>query len=236
MVVADLERPLFRQRHMRGERLVHPPDKIGDLLVPVDAFSAAEFLQMLLRQLQQRWEHDCRRCAGGIEVAILDGRVDSRICVALDRLQNSKQAAEHIGRVVALCIEFHSQYLLGAEWCFISGVVRFQNCGAAARDLLLCADAQRDAVEQSGRVAAAGQNGAQQVTGQLRCRCGTALLQVDGFPGQCPDGQLRVRVVAWAHDLQRLLVSADVPGKALHTVAQKKADGQPRSVRREARK
>ena len=238
MIVTDLKCALLRQRHTHRIWLCHLSHQFGELPAVEDPASLSQLLQMLLRQLYERGKYDRGRCAGRIKILILDGRVDTGICCVLHSLQHSKQPSKHIGLIAALFIQFHRQYLLWNQRRCISCVIGLQDRGFSARDRMLGANAERDAVQKRGRIAAAGQNCTQKISRQLRR--GIAVFSVrtppGGFPCQIPHRQTCTRIEGRPNDRKRGLVRADMRGEQAQAVAQEEPDGKPCGVWRKAEK
>ena len=77
MIVAQLENTLILLVQARRVAVGQAPAQFRHLLVVLNEIAGIKFLQVTLRQLQQRRENDAGRCAGSVEVTIHDGSVDA---------------------------------------------------------------------------------------------------------------------------------------------------------------
>ena len=122
---------------------------------------------MLLSQVAQQREDDRGCGGGGIEILVADRGVQIWVGGGLDLLKHAEEPTQCVGNVGAVGIAVHSQDLPWERYIFLPEIVAFQNGGPPSGDLALCPDAQLCAVEESGGIGGAGQNGAHEVTGGL---------------------------------------------------------------------
>ena len=167
MVVADLKGTLLRQAEPRQEaRLGQLGHQLGELFAEMHLVGGGHLLQMLLSQLDQRGEGRCRGGTGRVEVPVFDGGVDAGVGDALDRLQHREETPQNIGDIAAF-VQAHGKYLLVELGGVVAEIISFQDGGAAPGDFPFGPDAEGHAVEQSGGVRPAGEDGLEQIAHQL---------------------------------------------------------------------
>lgn len=95
----------------------------------------------------------------GVEILILDGRIDAGIRGLLHRLVDGKQAPQRVGGIGACFIETHGQNLLRAVLVWIFQIIGLDDRRPPPCDMALRADTEHGRFKKRGGIASAGKDG-----------------------------------------------------------------------------
>ena len=108
MIVAEVKRTLLRQAQSSWIGFTKNILDFTNLLVIIRLQTFIQLAQVLLAQIAENRKDRGRCCSGRVEIPILDGGVDARICCLLYGFVYREQPSERIGNIGAGFIQAHS--------------------------------------------------------------------------------------------------------------------------------